>query len=102
MTQPSPDPKVQPVRAAIDSTVMLVLARFLMPVVVAALGYLMTSALDDLKHTNKELWVQLGKLNDVQQSANQVQAGLVAKVDGVMRQVDRLQNQVDGQGRRPN
>jgi len=34
----APDPHTEPVRAAIDSTVMLVLARFLMPVVVAILG----------------------------------------------------------------
>lgn len=80
---------------------MLVLARFLMPVVVAALGYMVSEALADLKHSNKDLWVQLQKLNDVEQASNNVQAGLVAKVDGVIKQVDHLQTQVDTQGRRP-
>lgn len=101
MTQPSPDAKTQPVRAAIDSTVMLVLARFLMPIVVAALGYLMTGALDDLKSSNKALWAQLQKLSDVEQAANATQAGLVAKVDGVIRQVDHIQIQVDNQAHKP-
>ena len=80
---------------------MLVLARFLMPVVVAALGWLMTSAVDDLKASVKETWVQLGKINEAQHQANAVQSGLVAKVDGVMRQVDHLQTQVDNQGHKP-
>ena len=91
----TPDPRSEPVRAAIDSTVMLVLARFLMPVIVAALGWFMTSALGDLKYTNQQTWLQLSKLNDAQATAVAQQSGLTVKVDGVVKQVDRLQGQVD-------
>jgi hypothetical protein len=91
----SPDPDTQPVRAAIDSTVMLVLARFLMPSVVAVVGWFAISALDDLKQTNKSLSVQVIKVGDAQAAVVSAQAGLTAKVDGAVKQLDHLQIQVD-------
>ena len=87
--------KTQPVRAAIDSTVMLILARFFMPVVVAALGWFMTSVLDELKRTNHQMQVQLEKLNDTQTATNMMQSGLSVKVDNAVKQIDHLQMQLD-------
>jgi hypothetical protein len=96
----APDPKTQPVRAAIDSTTMLVLARFFMPTVVAVLGYLLTVTLDDLKTQNREMWSQIRRLTDTEAAATSVQTGLSAKVDGTVKQLDHLQQQVDSLPRR--
>ena len=90
---PTPDPETEPVRAAIDSTVMLVLARFFMPVVVAVLGFMMSTTLYDLR-------TQLRKVVDIQLMAGGLQAGLTAKVDGAVKQLDHLQQQVDNLPRR--
>ena len=93
MTSPAPDPKLDPVRAAIDSTLMLVLARFFMPAVVAVLGWLLAGNLDDLKHNNERLRTQA-------ESTTAVSATTAAKLDLAMKQLDRLQRQVDDLGRR--
>ena len=96
----TPDHKTQPVRAAIDSTAMLVLARFFMPVVVAVLGYLLTVTLDDLKMQNRDMWTQIRIMTAQQSNATSMQAGLAAKVDGAVKQLDHLQQQVDTLPRR--
>ena len=88
MLAPSPDPKVDPVRAAIDSTLMLVLARFFMPAVVAVLGWFLSSLLDDLKRNNEHIRGQLGHVSEQQATAT-------AKLDATVKQLDRLQGQVD-------
>lgn len=88
MTQPAPDPRIDPVRAAIDSTTMLVLARFFMPAVVAILGWFLTNILGDLRSANDRMQVQL-----MTQSAQA--ATVTAKIDAAQHQLDRLQVQVD-------
>lgn len=93
MTVPPDD---QPFRKAIDSTLMLTLARFFMPVVVAVLGYFLVTTLGDLKDANRQVWIQLAKIVDGQAQANAVQSGLSVRVDGAVKQLDRLQMQVDG------
>lgn len=93
MAQPAPDPKVDPVRAAIDSTLMLVLARFFMPAVVAILGWFLTNILGDLRSANDRMQAQL-----MTQSAQA--ATVTAKIDAAQHQLDRLQVQVDGLPRR--
>lgn len=90
----------QPVRKAIDSTVMLVLARFFMPMVVAVLGYFLITTLGDLKDANRQVWVQLAKIVDGQAQASAVQSGLSVRVDGAVKQLDHLQAQVDSLPRR--
>ena len=87
-------------RRAIDSTVMIAFARFFMPIVLAIVGYFMTTALSDIKIANKEVWVQLSKLNDTQAAAQAVQSGLAVRVEGVVKQLDHLQVQVDTLPRR--
>lgn len=96
MTQPAPDPRLDPVRAAIDSTTMLVLARFFMPAVVGVLGWFLTSVLGDLKSTNERMQLQLLHLNEQQAVAGIATASVTAKLDAAQRQLDRLQIQVDG------
>jgi hypothetical protein len=103
--------KNAPFRAAIDSTVMITIARFGMPLVVGALWWFVTTMLTDLKKGqevaiteyrdgHRQLWVQVGKLNDVQTS-NSVQLGtLTSKLDGGLKQLDHLQAQVDSLPRR--
>ena len=100
MTSPAPDPKVAPVRAAIDSTIMLVLARFFMPFVVAVLGWFLGSVLDDLKHNNQRVQAQLTHLGDQQATSNAASATAAAKLDATVKELDRLQRQVDDLGRR--
>lgn len=96
-----------PFRKVIDSTVMISIARFLMPVVVAALGWFFVTMLGDLKAGQKEglselkegqraVWAQMSKMTDVQAATNNVQGGLVATVNGAVKQLDHLQMQVDG------
>jgi hypothetical protein len=96
MTQQAPDPREDPVRAAIDSTTMLVLARFFMPAVVAVLGWFLTNVLADLKSTNERMQSQLLHLNEQQAVAGIATASVTAKLDAAQRQLDRLQIQVDG------
>jgi Tfp pilus assembly protein PilN len=88
MTQPAPDPRVDPVRAAIDGTFMLVLARFFMPIVVAVLGYFLTGTLDDLRRDNRTMQSQISHLSE-----QQAQVGAV--MSSTVKQLDRLQIQVD-------
>jgi hypothetical protein len=90
----------QPFRKAIDSTVMLAIARFLMPAVVAVLGYFLSSTLDDLKRANQNVWQQVNKMADAQVQTNIMQSGLSVKVDNAVKQLDHLQLQVDGLPRR--
>jgi hypothetical protein len=99
--------KNAPFRAAIDSTVMITIARFGMPVALAAVGWFVTTMLTDLKKGqevaitefrdgHKQLWQQVGKLNDIQ-TTNSIQLGtLTSKLDGGLKQIDHLQIQVDG------
>ena len=101
MQEQSPDDYDFPaVRKAIDSTFMLVLARFLMPIVVAVIGYLMTTTLDDVKKANIQMQTRLEHLWETQASANVTTATLAGKVDGATRQLDRLQAQVDSFAKR--
>jgi hypothetical protein len=96
-----------PFRKIIDSTAMLTIARFAWPVVIALLGWLGATQLSDLKEGQRaglnelkegqrQVWTQISKVTDVQAATNTVQSGLVAKVDGAVKQLDRLQTQVDG------
>lgn len=100
MATPPPDPRVDPVRAAIDSTAMLVLARFFMPAVVAVLGWLLGAVLDDLKHNNARMQGQLGRLTEQQSIIGAASASATAKLDATIKQLDRLQGEVDGLARR--
>lgn len=100
MTQPAPDPHVDPVRAAIDSTAMLVLARFFMPAVVAVLGWLLAGMLDDLKHANQAMQVQILHVSEQQSDGQARAAGAIAKLDAAVKQLDRLQAQVDSLAKR--
>jgi len=84
-----------PVRAAIDSTAMLVLARFFMPAVVAVLGWFLTSVLGDLKEANRTMQSQLMRLAEQQAQASALSSGVVVRLDGTVKQLDRLQVQVD-------
>jgi hypothetical protein len=96
-----------PFRKIIDSTLMLTLARFAMPMVVGLLGWLFSTMLSDLKSGQRDglselktgqqqVWTQMGKLSDVQ-TANSIALGtLSSKVDGGLKQLDHLQMQVDG------
>jgi hypothetical protein len=102
-----------PARKFIDATPMLYAARFGMPalgflatVALAVMGWLITTAVADIKkgqetaiiefHSGQQqVWTQLGKMNDTISATNNVQYGLVATVNGVKAQVDRLQVQVD-------
>lgn len=95
MTQQAPDPQLDPVRAAIDSTTMLVLARFFMPAVVAILGWFLTSVLGDLKTANDRMQSQLLRLTEQQAMAGAATATVTAKLDAAQKQLDRLQIQVD-------
>jgi hypothetical protein len=103
--------KNAPFRAAIDSTVMITIARFGMPIALAAVGWFVTEMLTDLKKGqevaiteyrdgHRQLWTQVGKINDVQTS-NSIQLGtLTSKLDGGLKQLDHLQAQVDSLPRR--
>lgn len=93
MTQP--DPRLEPIRAAIDSTLMLVLARFFMPGVVGVLGWLLTGVLGDLKSANERVQVQISRLVDQQSNSGVAIATVSTKLDDNQRQLDRLQIQVD-------
>jgi transcriptional regulator GlxA family with amidase domain len=95
-----------PFRAAIDSTLMITIARFGMPVALAVVGWFVTTMLTDLKKGqevaitefrdgHKQLWTQVGKLNEAQTS-NSISLGtLTSKLDGGLKQLDHLQIQVD-------
>lgn len=96
MTKPAPDPSADPVRAAIDSTVMLVLARFFMPAVVGALGWFLSGVLADLKQDSRTMQMQLLHLTEQQAQASTVSSGVIARLDATVKQLDRLQVQVDG------
>lgn len=96
----------QPFRRAIDSTLMLTLARFFMPTVVGILGYFIVVTINDLKAGQKDglselkegnrlVWIQVSKIADAQSATNAIQSGLSVKVDGAVKQLDRLQAQVD-------
>lgn len=98
--------KNAPFRAAIDSTAMLTLARFGMPIVVAALGALLMYTLNDLKTGQRDglselktgqqqVWLQISKMTDAQATTNAMQSGLSVKVDAAVKQIDHLQVQVD-------
>lgn len=100
MTQGAPDPHVDPVRAAIDSTFMLVLARFFLPGVIGLLGYLLTGVLTDLKQANQNIQVELVHLTAQQSNSQTLAAGISAKLDATAKQLDRVQGQVDALGRR--
>jgi len=82
-------------RKAIDSTTMLVLARFLMPVVVAIMGWFVTRTLDDLKENEMRVQTRLERLWEAQATTNVQAATLTGKVDAAVHQLDRLQAQVD-------
>ena len=96
-----------PFRKFIDSTTMLTIGRFAWPVVMGLLGYLGAVQLNDLKEGQKnglselrdgqrQVWAQVSKMTDAQAATNIVQGGLVAMVNGAVKQLDRVQLQVDG------
>jgi len=107
-----------PFRKVIDSTTMLTIARFAMPglitIALAGLGWVINdlktgqrdgltelktsqlNGLNELKDGQRQVWTQVSKLADVQATTNNVQSALVVKVDGTVKQLDRLQTQVDG------
>jgi hypothetical protein len=91
--------KNAPFRAAIDSTIMLFAARFIMPslltAAVAIIGWFGTTMLSDLKAGQQQQWMQMGKMADAQAQTNNVQSGLSVKVDSAVKQLDHLQAQVD-------
>lgn len=87
-------------RKFIDSTTAITLARFFMPLVVAVLGYFLSTTLSDLKFSNQQIWAQLGKMIDAQAVTNAAAAGVSAKVDAAVKQLDHLQGQVDSLPRR--
>jgi hypothetical protein len=100
-----------PFRKAIDSTVMLTIARFAMPFLVMAsmggLGWVINDlkagqkeGLGELRDGQKQVWQQIGKMVDIQSTSNVVQGVTVAKVDAIKQQVDHLQVQVDSLPRR--
>ena len=101
-----PSDKNAPFRAAIDSTVMLTIARFGMPILISValggLGWVITDlkagqreGLSELKDGQRQVWTQIGKMADTQSTTNNVQSGLVATVSAVKEKVDHLQVQVD-------
>ena len=100
-----------PFRKVIDSTVMISVARFVMPLLTAAaltgLGWVINDlkagqrdGLAELKDGQRQVWSQMSKMADTQAATNSVQAGLVGTVTGVVKQIDRLQAQVDSLPRR--
>ena len=102
--------KNAPFRAAIDSTLAITFARFGMPVVVMILGYFFTTTLTDLKEGQKsgiaemrdgqsKVWTQIGKVVEVQSTANAIQSGLSVQVNNTAKQLDHLQTLVDGLSR---
>lgn len=74
---------------------MLVLARFFMPAVVAVLGFLLTGILDDLKKANQTLAQQLLHVSEQQADAQARAATNTEKLNATVKQLDRLQQQVD-------
>jgi cell division protein FtsB len=105
-TVPEPPSDEPSFRKVIDSTTMLTLARFFMPVVLAVIGYFMVTTINDLKAGQRDglsqlkegqtqVWVQISKIADAQATTNTVQSALSSKVDGAVKQLDHLQVQVD-------
>lgn len=99
--------KNAPFRAAIDSTIMITIARFGMPLAIAILGWFVTTTLNDIKTGQRDglaelktgqmqVWVQMGKLNEGQTTNSIALGSLESKVDGGLKQIDHLQMQVDG------
>jgi hypothetical protein len=100
-----------PFRKAIDSTVMLTIARFAMPflvtVALTGLGWVINDlkagqkeGLGELRDGQKQVWQQIGKMVDVQSTLTVVQGVTVSKVDDIKQRVDHLQVQVDSLPRR--
>lgn len=98
--------KNAPFRSMIDSTAMLAVTRFAWPVVLGLLAWLGATQLNDLKAGQKDglselkegnrlVWIQVSKIADAQSATNAIQSGLSVKVDGAVKQLDRLQAQVD-------
>lgn len=90
MVTPAPDPKVDPVRAAIDSTLLLVMARFFMPVVVAVLGYFLAGVLDDIRRDSRTLQGQISHLSEAQAHSSALLTATVKQLDHLQTQVDNL------------
>lgn len=107
-------PEDGPARKFIDNTLMLYAARFVVPLIGSAaicaltvIGWFATTALADLKKGQengiaefkdgqRQVWQQVGKMNDTLSATNAVQSGLSVKIDVVKERVDHLQTQVDG------
>src|ERR1700674_1646409 len=98
--------KDAPFRKIIDSTLMILIARFVMPITIAALGWFLTSMITDLKAGQKEgltelrdgqkqVWLQISKMVDAQATTNVIQSGLSVQVNNTAKQLDHLQAQVD-------
>lgn len=101
-----------PFRKVIDSTTSLAISRFAWPIVLAILGWLGATQLNDLKDGQKngmnelrdgqrQVWSQMSKIVDVQATTNNVLSSSVATVNGLGKQLDRLQTQVDSLQKRP-
>src|SRR5208282_2993534 len=102
VTQPY-DP---PLRKVIDSTVMLYIARFAIPLLVttavSTLGWIINDlktgqkeGLGELREGQHQVWIQIGRLAETQATTNNVQSGLAVKVDSAVKQLDHLQVEVD-------
>src|ERR1700722_918328 len=93
-----------PFRKLVDSTAMISIARFVMPVIIGALWWFLTTMLTDLKAGQKEalgelrdgqkqVWLQIGKMVDAQATSNAIQSGLSAQVTNTAQQLTHLQTQ---------
>ncbi len=100
-------------RKLIDNTFMLYAARFVVPLIgfaattaLAIIGWFVTTTLTDLKKgqetgivefrdSQRQVWTQMGKLNDTQTASSVALSSLSSKVDGSIKQLDHLQAQVD-------
>ena len=96
-----------PFRKIIDSTVMISVARFVMPflitVALGGLGWVINDlkagqrdGLAEVKDGQSKVWLQIGKMVDAQVTANAIQSGLSVQVNNTAKQLDHLQVQVDG------
>jgi len=111
-----------PFRKIIDSTVMISVARFVMPalftITIGGLGWVINDlrtgqrdglaalqinqhdGLAELKDGQVKVWVQISKMVDEQSRTNAIQSGLSVQVANTSDQLHRLQAQVDSLPRR--
>jgi hypothetical protein len=106
-----------PFRKIIDSTVMISVARFVMPalltVAVGGLGWVINdlkagqreglaelkasqlAGLNEVKDGQKQVWVQIGKMADSQSASVAIVSGLSVQVANTAQQLTHLQTQFD-------